>query len=201
MGAVHIGICHDNDLMVSQLGDIKIFMDPCTESCDHGFDLRIGIDLIQPCFLHVQDLSSQRKDCLGRPASGSLCRSPCRISLYNIDLTFAGILVYTVRQLAWQGHSIQSRFSPGQLPCLSGRIPGSLRQDRFLHNDLGDCRILFQIDFQLAADNAVNRASCLAVSQFLLGLAFKLRIFDLHTDNSCKSLPDILSGQILLIIL
>ena len=53
MGTVHIGIRHNNDLVISQFGNIEIFVDSCAESRDHGFDLRIGIDFVQSCLLHI----------------------------------------------------------------------------------------------------------------------------------------------------
>ena len=62
MGTIHIGIRHDNNLMITQLGDIKIFMDTCTKSRDHGFNLIIDKNLIQTCFFDIQNLTSQRQN-------------------------------------------------------------------------------------------------------------------------------------------
>lgn len=58
MSSVHIRISHNDDLMVAELGNIKIFMDSRAESRDHSFDLRICINFIQPCLLYIQDLAS-----------------------------------------------------------------------------------------------------------------------------------------------
>ena len=59
VGAVHVRIRHDDDLVIPQLGDIEILMDPGAESRDHGLDLRVGKYLVQPRFFHVQNLSAQ----------------------------------------------------------------------------------------------------------------------------------------------
>src|SRR5699024_4766801 len=183
MSSIYIGIGHNDDLVVPQLTDVEILMYSCSESCDHGFDLCIGINLVQPCLLYIQNLSSQRKNCLSSYASGSLCRSSSRVSLYNIDFTLAWILVHAVCQLARQGHTIQLRLPSGQLSGLSGSISGPLRKNGFLHDNLCYCRILRQVNLQLAADNIVYSASGLAVSQLLLCLSFKLRIFNFYADN------------------
>ena len=53
MRAVYIRIGHDNDLMITELGDIEIVMDSGTERSDHGFNLGVGIDFIQSCLLYV----------------------------------------------------------------------------------------------------------------------------------------------------
>ena len=75
MRSVHIGVRHDDDLMIPELGDVKIFMYPCTERGYHSLDLRISIDPVKPCLLHVQYLSPERKDRLGCTVSRSLGRT------------------------------------------------------------------------------------------------------------------------------
>ena len=53
MGAVHVRIGHNNNLVVAQLGNIEIIVNSCSESGNHGLNLRIGVDLVQTGFLHV----------------------------------------------------------------------------------------------------------------------------------------------------
>ena len=93
MRTIHIGISHDNNLMIPQLGNIKILMNSCSKRRDHSLDLRIGVNLIQPCFFYIQDFSSQWKDRLCRTLSRCLCRTTRRISLDDVDLTVFRIFV------------------------------------------------------------------------------------------------------------
>ena len=53
MGAVHIRISHDNDLVVTQLADIKVIVNTRTKGCDHGLNLCIGINLIHPGLFNI----------------------------------------------------------------------------------------------------------------------------------------------------
>ena len=53
MGSVHIGIGHDNDLVVAQLCDIEIFMDSGSEGGDHGLDLGVAVDAVHSGLFHV----------------------------------------------------------------------------------------------------------------------------------------------------
>lgn len=46
MCTVDIGIGHDDDLVVAELADIKIFMNTGTERSNHRFDLSIAINLV-----------------------------------------------------------------------------------------------------------------------------------------------------------
>mgnify|MGYP000296725207 CR=1 FL=1 len=93
MCSINVGIGHDDDLVISQFGNIEIIMDSCTECSDHCLDLGITVDLIQSCLLYIQDLSTKWQDRLGRSVTGCLCRTSRRVSLYNVDLTLGWILV------------------------------------------------------------------------------------------------------------
>ena len=196
MRPVHIGIRHNNDLVVPQLADIKIIMNPRAESRDHGFDLSIGINFIQSRLFHIQDFTAKRQNSLRRTASGSLGRTACRISLHDIDLAILRIFIGTVRQLTRKSAPFQRRLTPCQIPRLSGRLSGTLRQNRLLADRLGNRRILLQEIGELFTDHTVNRSSGFRIPQLLFRLSFKLRIFHLYTDNSRQTFPDILSGKI-----
>lgn len=53
MGTVHIGISHDDDLVVAELRDIEILMNSGTERRDHCLDLGIIINTVESCLLHI----------------------------------------------------------------------------------------------------------------------------------------------------
>ena len=53
MCTIHVRIGHDDDLVVAQLGNIKIIVDSGTERSNHSFDLCIGINFVQSGLLYV----------------------------------------------------------------------------------------------------------------------------------------------------
>ena len=53
MSTIYIGIRHNNDLIISELINIKILMNTCTKCCDHCFDLGILKDSVDSCFFYV----------------------------------------------------------------------------------------------------------------------------------------------------
>ena len=142
MSTIHIGIGHNDDLVITQFCNIKILMDTGSESSDHGFDLGISINLIQSCFLYVQDFSTQRKNCLCCTASCYLCGTTGGITLYNVDLAVFRIFIGAVCQFSRKGHSLQSGFSSGQITGFTGCLTGTLCQQGFLADCLCNRRIL-----------------------------------------------------------
>ncbi len=74
MRTIHIGISHDHDLVVTKLRDIKVisvsFGESTSKCIDHSLDLRIGKHLVNSCFLHIQDLTSDRQELPGNYGCG-----------------------------------------------------------------------------------------------------------------------------------
>ena len=107
MGAVHVGIGHDDDLVVAQLCDVKVFVDAGSERGYHGFYLRVAVDLVKPCLLHIENFSTQGKNGLGVPGPGGLGGTSGRVSLYNVDLAFSGSLLE--QSASFPGRAMPSR--------------------------------------------------------------------------------------------
>ena len=191
MGTVHVRICHNDNLVIAQFRNVEILMDSRTESCDHRFDLRIGVNFVKAGFLHIQNLTAKRKDCLRCAASRRLCGTTRRISLNNINFTVFRIFIGTVSQFSGKRRTLQSGLTACQISCLSGSIPCPLRQNRLLTDNFGNRRILLQKVSELFTYNIVNSTSRLRISEFLFRLSLKLRIFNLNADDSGQSLSDI----------
>ena len=104
MRSVHVCICHDNNLVIPQFGNVKViavsFGETASECINHCLDLRIGKNLVDTCFFHIQDLTADRQDCLIHTVSGRLGRTSRRISLHDEDLAFGRIPALTVSKLA-----------------------------------------------------------------------------------------------------
>ena len=194
MRSVHIGICHNDNLMIAKLCNIKILVDSCSEGSDHCLYFCIGIDFIKTGFFYIQNFTSERKNCLRCTISCCFCRTSGRITLNNINFTVFRIFVRTVCQFSGKRHSIKGRFTSRKITGFSCRFPCSLGKDGFFYCHFCNRRILLQENFKLSADNAVYRSSRFAVSQFLLCLSLKLRIFYFHTYDCCKSLSNIISA-------
>ena len=195
MRSVHVGIRHQDDLVVAQLRNVKIVMDPRSKGSDHSLDLRVGVNLVKPCLLHIQDLSAQGKDGLSRPGAGLLRGASGGVSLHDIDLAVLRILVRAVCQLAGQGHTVEGRLSSGQVPGLSGCLPCPLGQNGFFQDHLGYRRILLQENHQLLGNHVVHGSPSLAVAKLLLSLSLELGLRDLDADDRSQTLPDIVSVQ------
>ena len=75
MGAVHIGVRHDDHLVVSQLFQVELIALPCSQCGDEGAYLLVAqylVGLSEHPF-HVQDLALQGQDGLETAVPPHLC--------------------------------------------------------------------------------------------------------------------------------
>ena len=104
MCTIDIGIGHDHDLVITELGDIKVvaisFGKTTAKCIDHGLDLCICKNLVNSCLFYIEDLTTDRKDRLIITVSGCLGRTACGISLYDKNLTLGWIFALTVGKLS-----------------------------------------------------------------------------------------------------
>ena len=104
MGTIHVCICHNNNLVIAKLGNVKVIAialgKPAAKGINHGLDLRVGKNLVNTGLFHVQDLSPNGKDRLKLPVSGGFGAAAGGIPLHDEDLAFCRIPGFAVGQLS-----------------------------------------------------------------------------------------------------
>src|SRR5690348_17539580 len=81
MRTIDVGICHDNDRMVTQLRGVVIFFHARAESRDHEAYFLGGKHFVEARFFHVEDFTLERKDRLIAPVAALLGRAAGGIAL------------------------------------------------------------------------------------------------------------------------
>ena len=202
MGPVHIRICHDHDLVVTKLRDIKVisvsFGKSTSKGIDHGLDLRIGQHLVNGGFLHIQDLSSDGQDGLIVTVLAVLAEPPAESPSTMKISQWEGSFSHSLPAFRWS----QRIFLLGQKIGL-----GSL----FCFADLGsflrtgkDCLQSFQItvkiEYHLFSHNFPVALDASWLSSFVLGLSLESWFRMLDGNNCCHSVTDICTCEIRIFI-
>ena len=105
VGAVDVGVGHDDDPVVAQLGQVEAVadaLDPGAQGDDQGPDVLAGHDPVEAGLLDVEDLAAQRQDRLEAPVAALLGRAAGRVALDDEDLAALGVALLAVGQLAGQ---------------------------------------------------------------------------------------------------
>jgi len=194
--AVHVGVGHDDDLVVARLLDVELVVaDARADGGDHRADFLVAEHPVEARLLDVEDLAAQRQDGLELAVAALLGRAAGRIALHQEQLAQRRIALGAVRQLAGQRAGIQRAFAAGQIARLARRLAGPRRQHALLDHLAGDRRVLLEVRRQPLVDDGRHDALDLAVAQLGLRLALELRIGHLDAHHRHEAFADVLAGH------
>ena len=148
--------------------------------------------------LHVEDLSSKRKDGLDPSVASLLRRSAGGISLDKEDLALLRISLRAVGQLARHAGSRHRGLSLHHLAGLAGGAAGGGGKHDLLNYQLTLLRMLLKVLIHGRGSGLRHSGGGLRVTQLGLGLSLELRLGDLHGDHSRQTLTEILRSKVTL---
>src|SRR5829696_3377271 len=178
MTSVHVGVGHDDDLVVTGLPDVEGLPHPGAYSADHGLYLDVGEDLVDVGLLDVEDLASQGQYRLEVPLPALLRATTSRVALDDVQLAPRRILRGTIRQLAGQRRAFQVALADGVAHLPRG-LPRPCGLQRLVDDRLRLGRSLLKELCEKAVRGALHEALDLGVPELGLGLPFELRIAQL----------------------
>ena len=136
MGAVDVGIGHDDDFMVAELLKIEIVhADPAAKSRDHRADFCVLQDLFKTRFFDVENLTADGQDRLKTAVASCFGRAARRISLDDIDLAESGIFLLAIGQFSRKTRAIERRFTQRQFARFLRRFARLRSENRFFDDD------------------------------------------------------------------
>ena len=202
VGAVHVGVGHDDDAVVAQLGDVEVVLaDAGAQGGDQGADLLGGEHLVEAGLLHVEDLALERQDGLELAVAPLLGRAAGRVALDQVQFAQGRVLLLAVGQLARQAAQVEGALAAGGFAGLAGRFAGPGGLDGLLQDPLGDLGVLLQELRQLLVHQRLHIALDLGVAQLGLGLPLELRLGDLDRDDGGQAFAQVVArdGHLLLL--
>ena len=200
MGSVHVGVRHDDDLVVPQLCRVEVVPHPGAEGLDHGADLLVGQHLVEARFLDVEDLAPERKDRLERPVPALLGAASCRVSLHDVDLAVFRAFARAVRQFSRKAHPRHGRLAD-QLPRTLRGFPGLPGLDGLFHHRLHHLWVVLEPGEQSFIDDRVDDPLHIAVSELRLRLPLELRIGQLYRHHAREPFLEVFTREILVLFL
>ena len=185
VGPVDVGVGHDDDLVVTALGDVEVLAaDPGAERGDEGADFGRAEHLVEAGALHVQDLAAERQDRLGAAVAALLGRAAGRIALDDEQLRLGRVAFLAVGELAGQGGKIERALAPGQLAGLARGFARQRRLDDLADNLARFGRVLLEPGIEGLADDPLDRRADLGGHQFFLGLGRELGVRHLEREDA-----------------
>ena len=202
MRAVHVGIGHDDDLVVAQFLDVELIApDTGAKRGDQRADGFRRQHPVKTRPFDVQDLATQRQHGLlfARPAL--LGRTTGAVTLDDEKFRKGGVFFLTIRQLAGQRGHVHRRLAAGQFACLAGGFARKGGLNDLAHNDLGFRRMFLEPFRQLFVHQILDRRAHLGGDKLVLGLAREFGVRHLHRQHAGQAFPGVIAGEIDLFLL
>ena len=142
VGAVHVGIRHDDDLVVAGLLHVEGALalgvaDARADGRDEGADLLVREYLVEARLLGVDELAAQGQDRLVAPVAALLRGAAGRVALDDVELAESRVALGAVGELAREAPA-GKRALADRLPGLPRGLAGARRVERLLDDPLGD---------------------------------------------------------------
>ena len=199
VGAVDVGIGHDDDAAVAELLDVEgslliAVTDAGADGRDHGLDLGILEDLVEAGLLDVDQLSADREDRLEAAVTALLGATTCRVTLDDVELGEGGIALGAVGQLAGESATGEGALADG-LAGLARCLAGTCGGEGLLDDLLGDRRVLIEVIHEPLVDRGVHDTLDLGVDQLDLGLGLEAWVGELDAQDGGEALADVVAGE------
>ena len=205
VGSVDICVSHDDDLVVAKVLDLEGPLalsgsDSRPDGGDHGPDFVVLQNLVETSLLDVDQLASDRKDCLELSVTTLLGRATCRIALDDVQLGVGRVAVGTIGQLAGESTAGEGRFT-NRLTRLASRFTGPGCIQSLFDNLLSHHRIVVEVVHQPFIRGRPDDAFDLRRDEFDLRLGLELRIAVLDGYSGRQPFANVIPSNLRVLIL
>ena len=199
VGAVDIGIGHDDDLVVAHLFDVEraflfAIADARADGGDHRLDFLVLQRAVEAGFLDIDQFSAQRKDCLRAAVAALFGRAACGVALDNVEFGFCRIALRAIGEFAGKATAGEGGFA-NRFAGFACGFAGARGIDGFFDDLAGKGRVLVEVLHQALIDDRGNHAFDLGVDEFVLRLRAEARVGHFHRDHADEAFADIVAGE------
>ena len=195
MGAVDVGVRHDDDLLVAQIVVAVVRAHAAAERLDEVLQLLVLGQLVAARGGDVEDLAAQRQHRLAGPVARLLGRAAGRITLDDEQLGALRGIVRAVGELAGQAQLARRGLAGDVLlgapaQALLGPLDDEVEQLDRLRRAVGEPMV------ERILDRLLDDAARLDGDELVLGLAGELRLADEHREHAGAAGHQIVGGDL-----
>ena len=156
VGAVDVGIGHDDDASVAEFLDVEgsllvTVTDAGADGRDHGLDLGVLENLVEACLLNVDQLTPDGQDRLEASVASLLGGAACGVTLDDVEFGEGGVALRAVSELAGESAAGEGALADG-LAGLARGLAGPGGGESLLNDLLGDRWVLVEVIHETLVD-------------------------------------------------
>ena len=201
VGAVHVGIRHDDDLVVAGFGGIEAadgfvaLADTGAAGGDEGADFLVGQNLVEAGLLGVDEFAAEREDRLETAVAALLGGAAGGVALDDVELGEGGIAFGAVGEFAGEAAAVEGAFADG-LAGLAGGFAGAGAVKGLIDDLFGDREVGLEILHEALVGDGADDALNLGGEEFDLGLGFELGVAVFDRDDGGETFAHVVAGDL-----
>jgi hypothetical protein len=196
--AVHVGVGHQDDLVIAQLADVELLRaDAGAQRGDEQPDFIVGQDLVVARLSRVDDLAAQREHRLRLPVASLLGGAAGGIALHEEDLAELGIALRAIRELGREPFVVAAALA-GEVARLASRLARLRRAHRLVGDLSRGGRVLLERLAETVVDDLLDQPLHFGVPELALGLPLELGIGDADGDHRGEPLAHVVARHVAL---
>jgi len=164
MSTIHIGISHNDDMVIPCLLDIKWFTDTSPDCWNECLNFIVFQDLMDSCLFNVQDLTTKGKNRLEPSVPPLFGTTTCRVSFHDVYLTLLCRTLRAVGKFPWKSGWFKGALSSRKFFCFPCCFSGLICQYCLINNRGQIFWMFFKIFTKRSVDQWINNAFDLTVS-------------------------------------
>src|ERR1035438_1516285 len=195
--AVDVGIGHEDDFAVANLGGVEVVLaDAAAKSRDHGANFFVAQHLVVARFFNIENFTLERQDGLEAAIAALLGGAACTFTLYQVELAAAWIAFAAVGKLSGQASAIQRTFAAGEVACFACSFTGAGSLNGLVDDLSRDGRVLLEESAKALVNECLHGSGDVRV-ELTLGLSFELRLREFNAHHCHKPFAHVVAAQVL----
>ena len=205
VGAVHVGVGHEDDLVVAEFLEVEGSLgipgaDAGADGGDEGADLLVLEDLVEAGLLHVDELAADGEDGLELPVAALLGGAACGVTLDDVEFGVGGVAVGAIGELAGEAAAGEGGLADG-LAGLACGLAGTSGVEGLVEDALRDVRVVVEVVHQGLVGRGADHGLDLGGDELDLGLGLELGVGVLDGDDGGEALADVVAGDLGVLVL
>ncbi len=194
MGAIDIGIGHDDDPLVAQGVVAVLGADAAAQGLDQVAELLVFLEARLRGASDVENLAPERQHRLTGPVAGLLGRAAGRVAFDQEQLGVSCPGLGAIGQFAGQAQAPGGALAADlALPAPAQPFLGAQQNRR--QQGIGGLRRPRQPMIEMIADDRLDEPRHLRIGELLLGLALELGILDEHRQHGAGRTQNVIAGN------
>ena len=206
VGAVHVGVGHDDNLVVAGLVGVEAadgvaaLADAGADGGDEGADFLVGEDFVEAGLLGVDEFAAKGEDGLEAAIAALFGGAAGGVALDEVEFGDLGIAFGAVGELAGETAAGEGALANG-FAGFAGGLAGASGVEGFIDDAFADGGVGLEVLGEAFVAQRADDAFDLGGEEFDLGLGFELGVGVFDRDDGGEAFADVIAGDLGVLVL